>query len=224
MDSDWVFIKKIYYKNFDVLLTLINDIKDYYRSKVIGIQFSCVISDRVEDFKSLGFIEKGKLEDMPKGNDHIFLLNTNFNKSEVKKEYDIKKPEEPISEYDKTFKEKLDKVRKSLNFSSEVIDTQFVALYKGEFAGGIYGNFQYDYLFINTLFVNNKYRGKKIATKLMKMIESKAYEMNVHNLYITTFEFQALGLYKKLGYKVVMEIYDYPKGFKEYTIYKKLSK
>ena len=224
MDSDWAFIKKIYYKNFDVLKTLINDIKDYYKGKVVGMQFSCVINERVEDFKSLGFIEKGKLEDMPKGSENVFLLNTDFDKHEIEADYEIKKPDEPIKEYDKTFKKKLDKVRKSLNFSSEVINTEFVALDEGKFAGGIYGNFQYDYLFINILFVNKKYRGKKIATKLMNLIENKAYEMNVHNLYITTFEFQALGLYKRLGYKVVMEIYDYPKGFKEYTVYKKLKK
>ena len=224
MESDWAFIKTIYYKNFDILKNLINDIKKYYKDKVVGIQFNSVISDRVEDFKSLGFIEKGKLEDMPIGKENVFLINTNFDIHEVEEDYETKKTDEPIKEYDTTFKKKLDKLRKSLNFSNEVIDIQFVALDNEKFAGGIYGNFQNDYLFINILFVNNEYRGKKIATKLMKMIENRAYEMNVHNLYITTFEFQALGLYKRLGYEVVMEIYDYPKGFKEYTVYKKLDK
>jgi N-acetylglutamate synthase-like GNAT family acetyltransferase len=222
MESDWCHIKKIYYKSYEILKIILNDVKKYYEGKVEGILFNCVIAKTVKDFKSLGFIEKGKLEDMPIGGEKVFLLTTNFDSYDTEKEYNTKATKDPISKYDEVLKEENRKVRKSLNFSSEVVDTQFVVLDNGVFAGGIYGNFQYDYLFINILFVKEKYRGQHLATKLMELIEAKAAQMGITNIYLTTFEFQALGFYKKRGYKKVMEIYDYPKGFKEYTVSKSL--
>ncbi|MFH0767164.1 MAG: GNAT family N-acetyltransferase, partial [Bacillota bacterium] len=93
-----------------------------------------------------------------------------------------------------------------------------------KFVGGIYGHVQYEYLFINMLFVDKKYRGHRIASKLMHLIESEAIKRDVVNVYVTTFEFQALGFYEKRGFKVVMTIEDFPKGFQEYTLYKKMKK
>ena len=223
MASDWCHIKRIYYKNIDVLKNLLNDIKEYYKGKVEGLQFSCVIPRVVDDFKSLGYIEKGRLEDMPKGGENIFLLNTDFEPYKTSEDYEVQVTNKRIEQYDEVLKQEIRKMRKSLNFSSETVDVQFVVLDNGQFVGGIYGNFKYDYLFINVLYVKEKYRGRNIATKLMDLIEKEAAKRGFQNLYLTTFEFQALGFYKKRGYKKVMEIYDYPKGFKEFTVYKSLS-
>lgn len=220
--QDWCHIKSLYYKDIDVLKTLLNDIVEYYKGSVEGIQFNCVIDERVDDFKSLGFIEKGRLEDMPKGKDNVFLINTQFNTYKINDNYESKSTDKSIKTYDKVMKKENKKLRKSLNFSSKVVDVQFVALDDGDFAGGIYGHFQYDYLFINILYVDKAYRGQQIASKLMQLIEDKARDKGIYNLYLTTFEFQALGLYQKLGYEIVMEIYDYPVGYKEYTVYKNL--
>jgi len=222
LTSDWCFIKKIYYENIDVLKELLNNVYEYYGDKIIGMQFHSVIPARVEDFKKLGFIEKGKLKDMPNGGENVFLINTELINFKTKKDYDTQLSREPINPYNEILKKENHILRKSLNFSSEVVDTQFVVLDNGKFVGGIYGNYQYDYLFINILFVKATYRGKRIATTLMNLIEAEAYKKGIYNLYLTTFEFQALGFYKKRGYKVVIIIEDYPKGFKEYTVYKKL--
>jgi len=222
MASDWCHIKNIYYQDIDTLKTLLNDIKNYYLNKVEGIQFNSVIPERIEDFKSLGFIEKGKLKDMPSGLDNVFMLNTDFSNYETEDDYSVENTKEKISDYDQILKTENKKLRKSLNFSAEVIDTQFVALDDGVFVGGIYGNYQYDYLFINILFVDEDYRGQHIASKLMDLIEADALKRQVYNLYLTTFEFQALDFYKKRGYKEVMTIYDYPIGYKEHTVYKKI--
>jgi len=167
-------------------------------------------------------VEKGKLEDMPSGGENVFLINADLINFHTKKDYDIKVSHEPLEPYNDILKKENHILRKSLNFSSEVVDTQFVVLDNGKFVGGIYGNYQYDYLFINILFVKATYRGRNIATKLMNLIEDESYKKGVYNLYLTTFEFQALGFYKKRGYKVVMVIDDYPKGYKEYTVYKNL--
>ena len=54
----------------------------------------------------------------------------------------------------------------------------------------------------------------------MQKMESEAVKQGVTKIYLTTFEFQALGFYKKRGYEVVMKIEDFPIGFAEYTLFK----
>ena len=80
MASDWCDIENIYYQDIEVLKVLLNDIKDYYKDKVEGVKLSLIIPERIEDFKTLGYVEKGKLKDMPKGLENVFLLNTDFEK------------------------------------------------------------------------------------------------------------------------------------------------
>ncbi len=222
MASDWCHIKHIYYKDINVLKALMNDLKTYYKDKVVGLQFNSVVPERINDFISIGFEEQGKLEDMPSGGENVFLIMKDMLVQDLDNNYDIESSDERIKSYDKVMKKENKKIRENLNFTSEVVDIQYVVLDDGKFIGGIYGNFQYDYLFINVLFVNKSYRGLSIATKLMELIEEEAYQRGVYNLYLTTFEFQALGFYKKRGYKEVMVIEDYPKGFKEFTVYKNI--
>ncbi len=221
-NSDWCHIKKIYYQDLEVLKALMNDIKRYYQKKVVGIKYNSILEDRVIDFKELGFIKKGALKDMPEGYENVFLLDKNLEYLDVDKNFESKSSRNPIYHYDKILKKEIRKIRENLEFSSDVIDIQYVVLDNGKFVGGIYGNFQYEYLFINRLFVDENYRGNRLASRLMNIIEKEALKRGVTNIYLTTFEFQALGFYKKKGYKLVMEIEDYPKGFKEYTVYKKL--
>ncbi|MCF7924677.1 MAG: GNAT family N-acetyltransferase [Candidatus Izimaplasma sp.] len=222
MASDWCHIRKIYYQDLDVLKALLNDIKNYYKHKVEGIRVHTVLPNRVDDYKAMGFIEKGRLEDMPSGGENVFLLTTDLEHHEIDKEYASQSSNVPIKTYDKVLKKENKKIRENLNFSTEVVDIQYVVLEDGKFIGGIYGNFKYDYLFINILFVDKKYRGLGIASKLMELIEAESAKREVYNIYLTTFEFQALGFYKKRGYEEVMDIYDYPIGFKEYTVYKNI--
>ena len=223
MASDWCHIKKIYYQDLKTLKALMNDIKKYYKNKVEGIRLQTVLPNRVDDYKKIGFIEKGKLADMPSGGENVFLLITDMNYYEINKDYEKKSSDKPIKTYDKVLKKKNKKIRENLNFSSETIDIQYVVLDDGKFVGGIYGNFQYDYLFINILFVDKEYRGQNIASNLMDIIENEALKRGVTNIYLTTFEFQALGFYKNRGYKKIITIYDYPIGFDEYTVYKNFS-
>jgi GNAT superfamily N-acetyltransferase len=220
--SDWCHIENIYYQDKDVLKALLNDLIDYYDQRMLGIQFNTIIPQRVEDFKSLDFIEKGSLKDMPEGGENVFLILKDHHLYETDNDYHIASSNQPIKEHSKIMKAKNRAIRKKLKYSSEKVDVQYVVLADGQFIGGIYGNIQYDFLFINILFVDENYRGQNIATKLMELIEEEANRRDVYNIYITTFEFQALDFYKKHGYKIVMIIDDYPVGYKEYTVYKKL--
>lgn len=220
--ADWCDINGLYYENIDVLKAIINDIKEYYRDNVVGISFDSVLDQRVSDFIKIGFTVEGKLKDMPSGNDNVFLKDTELLTLDVDHDYESKSSKEPMKSHAKVWKEEIHKFRESLDFSTEKIDLQYVVLDHDQFVGGIYGHVQYEYLFINMLFVDKKYRGNRIASKLMGLIEAEAVKRDVVNVYVTTFEFQALGFYQKHGFKVVMTIDDFPKGFQEYTLYKKM--
>ncbi|MBU1093505.1 MAG: GNAT family N-acetyltransferase [Firmicutes bacterium] len=220
--ADWCDINGLYYENIDVLKAIINDIKEYYRDNVVGISFDSVLDQRVSDFKEIGFTVEGKLKDMPSGNDNVFLKDTELVILDVDHDYESKSSKEPMKSHAKVWKKEIHKFRESLDFSTEKIDLQYVVLDRDKFVGGIYGHVQYEYLFINMLFVDKKYRGNRIASKLMGLIEAEAVKRDVVNVYVTTFEFQALGFYQKHGFKVVMTIDDFPKGFQEYTLYKKM--
>lgn len=220
--SDWCQIKGIYYKDIDVLKALINDVRKFYRGNVEGIQFNTVFEQRALDFQTIGFRVEGELDNMPSGNTNYFLVDKDLQRFEVERDYNMNSSSEPNAAYDSVLKSEIKKFRKSLEFSTEKIDLQFVVLDKENFVGGIFGHFQYEYLFINVLFVDKKYRGRRIASKLMNMIETEAVKKGVTNIYLTTFEFQALDFYKKRGYEVVMTIEDFPIGFAEYTLYRNM--
>jgi len=222
--ADWCDIYGLYYQDIDVLKAIVNDIKKYYKDQVVGISFDSILEQRVLDFIEIGFKVEGKLQDMPIGNEKVFLKNKKLDILEVDQAYQVKSSRESNLNYAKTWKEEIHKFRESLDFSTEKIDLQYVVLDGFKFVGGIYGHVQYEYLFINMLFVNKNYRGNRIASKLMHLIESEAMSRNIVNVYVTTFEFQALEFYQKHGFKVVMTIEDFPKGFKEYTLYKKMKK
>ncbi len=221
--SDWCKIKGIYYKDLDVFKALMSDVRKFYRGNVEGIQYNTVLELRAFDFQKIGFSVHGELDDMPSGNKNFFLIDKDLEHFESNGDYQMRSSSEPIQPFDAVLKDEIKKFRKSLDFSTEKINLQFVVLDDDQFVGGIYGHFLYEYLFINVLFVDKKYRGKRIASKLMHMIESEAVKQGVTNIYLTTFEFQALDFYKKRGYEVVMTINDFPKGFAEYTLYKNMT-
>lgn len=223
-NSDWCHIKALYYDNLDVLKSLMNEIKGYYQNKVVGIKFNSVIAERVNDFKDVGFVQQGKLTDMPEGYENVFLLDKSFKELSVEEDYESKSSRKPVEAFNRVLKKKTKKMRENLDFSTERNNVQFVILDGDKFVGGIFGNIQYEHLFINRLYVDQTYRGNRLASKLIKLIEKEAIKRGIKNVYLTTFEFQALGFYKKKGYHVVMEIDDYPIGFKEYTVYKVLKK
>jgi len=78
-------------------------------------------------------------------------------------------------------------------------------------------------LFIDILWVNEKCRGKGYATALMNHVENLALEKGCKLSHVSTYEFQALGFYKKLGYAVFGYMDDVPLGYKDYYMQKKFT-
>jgi len=93
----------------------------------------------------------------------------------------------------------------------------------GEIVGEIMAEIHFgNVLFIDILWVHEKCRGKGYATALMNHIEKLGMEKGCKLSHVSTYEFQALGLYEKLGYTVFGYMDDVPLGYKDYYLQKKL--
>ena len=66
--------------------------------------------------------------------------------------------------------------------------------------GGLTGRTYWRYLDIAFLWVDEKHRGRGIATQLMNAAESEALNRGCGHVFLDTLSFQALGFYQKLGY------------------------
>ena len=72
--------------------------------------------------------------------------------------------------------------------------------------GEIFGN----WLMIKYLFVDESLRGRGIGKSLMERAEAEARERGAKYAFVDTFNFQAPGFYKKLGYNEVFTLTEYP--------------
>jgi ribosomal protein S18 acetylase RimI-like enzyme len=66
--------------------------------------------------------------------------------------------------------------------------------------GGLTGRTYWRYLDIAFLWVDEKYRGRGIATRVMGAAEREAAGRGCEHAFLDTLSFQALGFYQKLGY------------------------
>lgn len=93
----------------------------------------------------------------------------------------------------------------------------------GSIVGGVQGNHgNYGWLWVDTLWVSDKIRGRGHGTQLMNHIEGEAVKNGCTNAYLNTFSFQAVEFYKKRGYKVFGELEDFPVGHSVCCLRKRL--
>lgn len=86
--------------------------------------------------------------------------------------------------------------------------------------GGLQGNHNSLWLYINALWVDSAYRGQGYGKRMMLEVENEAIKRGVGNSFLQTIH--SLGFYKKLGYEIFAVIEDCPKGFNMYYLKKKL--
>ena len=92
-----------------------------------------------------------------------------------------------------------------------------------EFIGGVYGWIDHcNWIWLDLLFVQEKHRGKDVATRLLQEVEKFGKSNNVIGLKTETWSFQALDFYKKFGFEVYGQLDDYPLGATDYCLKKKL--
>ena len=81
--------------------------------------------------------------------------------------------------------------------------------------GGCGGDNMYGGLFVDQLWVTEKFRGKGYGTQLMQKAEALAKESKCNFIAVNTFDWEALDFYKKLGFYVEFE----RKGFDKNSVF-----
>lgn len=219
---DWVSIGSMFYDNIDVLKRMISEVSHYYKNKAIGMKLYTEVECRVEDFKSIGFDIGGIIEGTPRTNRYFYLKNADFDIKSNSQTEVIVVPQK-IAKYNSILLNRIESFNRDNNiYPMEEKDIMFVALDYDKFVGGVHGSITEDSMYIGWLVVDEDYKGNGIGKNLMCKIEEKAKELNVYNISLGTTEFQAEKFYEKLGYKTVFVKENDPKGYKSYSMVKKI--
>lgn len=89
--------------------------------------------------------------------------------------------------------------------------------------GGAIGFIEYEWYFLDKLYIDEKYRGNGIGKMIINNIEKFAKENLLVGIRMGTWDFQAKLFYEKLGYKVFGEIKDCPPNTIHYDLKKVFS-
>lgn len=109
------------------------------------------------------------------------------------------------------------------NQHDDEIVINFAVYDKDELIGGASGWIQYQWYFLDQLWINEKYRKHQIGSSIIKKIENVAKENKCIGIRTETWSFQARGFYEKNGFEVFAELNDCPPGAIEYFLKKNLS-
>lgn len=97
------------------------------------------------------------------------------------------------------------------------------AYVNGELVGGIVAQFTtFKILYVSTLFVHEKFRGRGIGRELLIKAEAFAKNQGANLIRLDTFGFQAPNFYIKLGYTCVGNYTNSTDGYSEYFFIKNL--
>ena len=95
---------------------------------------------------------------------------------------------------------------------------------KGEIIAGIISRmYCWNCIYVDTLWVSEKYRGKGIGEKLLKEVEKEASINKVYLIHLDTFDFQAKDFYERYGYEVFGVLNDCPENHTRYFMKKFLN-
>lgn len=89
-------------------------------------------------------------------------------------------------------------------------------------AGCVARMYCWNVAYIDTLWVDENYRGKGLGSKLLAKIEMIAKEKDCYLIHLDTFDFQAKEFYENQGYEVFGTLEDCPKGHCRYYLKKML--
>ncbi len=218
---DWVSIGDIFYENVKVLNTVISEICHYYKTKAVGIKLYTSRRSRVDDFVSIGFTIGGRTERTSKIPQYIYLKYIDLDKkSDSHTKVIISK--EIIDEYKHMMSNRSETFTKENQIELEEETFMYVALDGDTFAGGIHGSMIEDSMTIDWLIVKEEYRGFGIGKTLVWKMEKKAKALGVYSINLGTVEFQAEKFYARLGYKIVFVKENDPKGYRSFSMVKKL--
>ena len=112
-----------------------------------------------------------------------------------------------------------DNISEDINISS-VKNNNFLAFDNDKLIGGAIGFVEFNWYFLDLLYIDEEYRNRNIGTNLIKEIEKFVLEEHLTGVRMETWNFQAKGFYEKNGYSVFGEIKDCPPGTIDYHLKK----
>jgi len=87
--------------------------------------------------------------------------------------------------------------------------------------GGLIALIWLNTLWIETLFLDEEFRGRGIGSDLLERAEKEAKQQGCNRAEVQTFSFQALPFYQKMGYKIFGLLQDVA-GYDKYYLEKEL--
>jgi GNAT superfamily N-acetyltransferase len=94
---------------------------------------------------------------------------------------------------------------------------------RGTVIGGLLGETNAGWLFINALWVDEAQRGRGHGSRLLAAAEAEAQTRNCIGVYLYTYSFQARPFYERAGYRVFGELPDHPPGSVKYYLAKRFA-
>lgn len=96
----------------------------------------------------------------------------------------------------------------------------FYAILDEQIIGGITAHKKMEWLDVDILFINEKFRKNRIGSKLVSKAVEYCQKEKLIGMHLYTLDFQAKGFYEKQGFKLIAEIKDWPKGITRYEFIK----
>ncbi|WP_431859009.1 GNAT family N-acetyltransferase [Azospirillum sp.] len=93
---------------------------------------------------------------------------------------------------------------------------------EGALAGGLTGLTQWQWLYVDYLWVDERWRGSGLGARLMRAAEQEAAKRGCRWSRLYTYDFQAPGFYAKLGYEQWGVLEDFPPGHRQIWLRKAL--
>ena len=93
----------------------------------------------------------------------------------------------------------------------------------GNIIGGLIGGTYWGWMYVDILWVDERYRGMGIGSRLLSEAEKEAIRRGCHHVHLDTMSWQAPEFYQKHGYEVVGILPDIPSGNQKYLLTKALS-
>jgi GNAT superfamily N-acetyltransferase len=92
----------------------------------------------------------------------------------------------------------------------------------GAVIGGLLGRIRWEWLYVEKFWLPESRRRQGLGSRLLREAEAFALERGCRGCYLDTFEYQALPFYRKLGYELFGTLDDYPPGYRQLYLRKRL--
>jgi ribosomal protein S18 acetylase RimI-like enzyme len=88
--------------------------------------------------------------------------------------------------------------------------------------GALVGQTFWGWLYIEFIWVSEELRKEGVGKSLIAKAEAEARKRGARYVYLNTFNFQAPGFYRKLGYRQFGKMKDFPRGYSRHWFMKAL--